>query len=286
MNPLVFKARQSGAARRLTAIGIAASLAAILDPSGAQMAAAAAVQLLPHRAVYELAARPGNGFGSNGALRGLLTYELTDGCDGWSVNQKAGIDMAPPEGETTRFEWSQATWEAKDASSYRYVIREGQAGGESLQRRGELRFDKPGGSGTLTTELPDRSQSKVPPALLPVQHTLALIERAAAGDVVFLAELFDATVDQEPVQISASFGPSNRQWTSAGGKFAPLEQVNSRHVDFAFFVADLPDGTPDFEQSVQLFDNGVIAEVNFEFAGLQVEGTLRKLEVLEPEACE
>lgn len=254
--------------------------------SAVQPAAAATVQLVPHRAVYELAAKPGNGFGSNGALRGLLTYELTDGCDGWSVTQKAGIDLSPPEGETTRYEWSQATWEAKDFSAYRYVIREGAAGGESLQRRGELRFDKPGGEGTLTTELPARSESRISPALLPVQHTLALIERASAGDVVFVAELFDATVDQEPVQISAGFGPSGRQWVSRGGKFAPLEQMNSRHVDFAFFVADLPDGTPDFEQSIQLFDNGIVAEVNFEFAGLAVEGTLRKLEVLEPQSCE
>jgi hypothetical protein len=247
--------------------------------------ALAAVTLVPHRAVYELVAKPGNGFGSNGALRGLLTYELTDGCDGWSVNQKAGIDLSPPEGDTTRYEWSQATWEAKDGSSYRYVIREGQAGGESQQRRGELRFDKPGGEGTLTTEAPSRSESRVTPALLPVQHTQALIEHAGAGDVVYFADLFDATVDQKPVRISASFGPSAKDW-SGGGKFAPLAKATSRHVDFAFFVSDLPDGSPDFEQSVQLFDNGVIAEVEFEFAGLKVQGTLRKLEMLEAQGCE
>lgn len=252
----------------------------------APQAGAATVQLVPHRAVYELAARPGNGLGGSGALRGLLTYELIDGCDGWSVNQKAGIDLVPPDGDVTRYEWSQATWEAKDATSYRYVIREGTAGGESSQRRGELRFETPGGEGTLTTELPGRSESRVSPALLPVQHTVSLIERATAGDVVFLADIFDATVDQEPVSISASFGPSGTQWTSHGGKFAPLEQVKSRHVDFAFFVADLPDGKPDFEQSIQLFDNGIVAAVEFEFAGLAVEGTLRKLEVLEVEACD
>lgn len=251
-----------------------------------QSAAAAAVQLVPHRAIYELSARPGNGFGSSGAVRGLLTYEISDGCDGWSVNQKAGIDLSPPEGDSVRFEWSQATWEAKDATAYRYVIKEGQAGGEATQRRGELRYDKPGGEGTLTTELPGRSESRVPSALLPVQHTKSLIEHADAGDPIFYASIFDATVDEKPVEISASIGPASAGWSTRGGKFAPLENVKSRHVDFAFFVADLPDGTPDFEQSIQLYDNGVIGEVNFEFAGLQVEGTLRKLEMLEPQGCE
>ncbi len=252
----------------------------------AQGAAAAAVQLAPHRAIYELSARPGNGFGSSGSVRGLLTYEISDGCDGWSVNQKAGIDLSPAEGDAIRFEWSQATWEAKDATSYRYVVKEGQAGGEGSQKRGELRYDKPGGEGTLTTELPGRSESRIGAALLPVQHTRHLIEHAAAGDAVFFASIFDATVDQEPVEISASFGPASDNWPTRGGKFAPLEKVTSRHVDFAFFVADLPDGTPDFEQSIQLYDNGVIGEVNFEFAGLKVEGTLRKLEMLEPQGCE
>lgn len=278
MESRFFKLRRPQAAARLIC-----AAAVVL---AAQPATAAAVQLVPHRAVYELAAKPGNGFGASGALRGLLTYELADGCDGWSVTQKAGIDLSPPEGEATRYEWSQATWEAKDSSSYRYVIREGAAGGESQQRRGELRFDQPGGGGTLTTQLPQRSESRIAPALLPVQHTVALIEHAVAGDQVFVADLFDATVDQEPVQISAGFGPSNRQWTSPGGKFAPLEQVNSRHVDFAFFVTDLPDGSPDFEQSIRLFDNGIVAEVQFEFAGLAVEGTLRKLEMLDPQSCE
>lgn len=262
----------------------AGALSAVL--AFAPAATAATVQLVPHRAVYELSARPGSGFGSSGSVRGLLTYEISDGCDGWSVNQKAGIDLSPPEGDSVRFEWSQATWEAKDSSSYRYVIKEGQAGGEGSQRRGELRYDKPGGEGTLTTELPGRSESRVRSALLPVQHTKSLIEHAVAGDVVFYASIFDATVDQEPVEISASIGPAGTGWATRGGKFAPLEKVKSRHVDFAFFVEDLPDGTPDFEQSIQLYDNGVIGEVNFEFAGLQVEGTLRKLEMLEPQGCE
>ena len=274
--------KRPGQGRHVTIAAGALSAALLL----AHGATAATVQLLPHRAVYELAARPGNGFGSNGSVRGLLTYEISDGCDGWSVNQKAGIDLSPPEGDAVRFEWSQATWEAKDSSTYRYVIKESQAGGEGTQRRGELRYDKPGGDGTLTTELPGRSESRVRSALLPVQHTLSLIEHADAGDVVFYASIFDATVDQEPVEISASIGPANDAWNTRGGKFAPLEKVKSRHVDFAFFVADLPDGTPDFEQSIQLYDNGVIGEVNFEFAGLQVEGTLRKLEMLKPQNCE
>ena len=249
-------------------------------------AAAEAAQLIPHRAVYELTATSAGGFGKSGALRGVLTYELMDDCDGWTVNQKAGLDVASPEGDGHRFEWSQATWEAKDGSSYRYFIKDSQDGTTGNQRRGELRYAKPGADGRLTTELPAKGEADVPPVLLPVQHTLALIDHADAGDTVFLAKIFDATVDEKPVEISAGFGPSLSDGKTKAEDFAPLKNVPSRHVDFAFFVQNLPDGTPDFEQSIQLFDNGVVSRVNFEFGGLPVLGTLRKLEVLEPQKCE
>ena len=102
---------------------------------------------------------------------------------------------------------------------------------------------------------------------------------------MFLAQIFDATVDEKPVEISAGFGPSEANGKTKAEDFAPLKGVPSRHVDFAFFVQNLPDGTPDFEQSIQLFDNGVVSRVNFEFGGLPVLGTLRKLEMLEPQTC-
>ncbi len=249
-------------------------------------AAAEAAQLVPHRAVYELSGRSAGGFGRSGSLQGVLTYELMEDCDGWSVNQKAGLDVAGAEGAGHRFEWSQATWEAKDGTGYRYFIRDGQDGNTGNQRRGELVYPQPGAAGKLTTELPARGEADVPQVLLPVQHTLELLDRSRSGDTVFMAKIFDATVDEKPVDISATFGPSLPPAEREAAKFPPLKDVQSRHVDFAFFVQNLPDGTPDFEQSIELFDNGVVSRVSFEFSGLPVLGTLRKLEMLEPQSCQ
>lgn len=262
---------------------LASGAAALLVLAGAR---AEAVQLLPHRAVYELTAKPTGGFGQGGSLRGVLTYELMDDCDGWSVNQKAGLDVDGSDGDGHRFEWSQATWEAKDGSAYRYFIKDSQDGNTGNQRRGELRYPKPGAEGKLTTELPAKGEIEVPPVLLPVQHTLALIQHADSGETVFMAKIFDATVDQKPVEISAGFAPSTSGGKTKAEDFAPLKNVPSRHVDFAFFVQNLPDGTPDFEQSIRLFDNGIVSQVNFEFGGLPVLGTLRKLEVLPAQKCD
>lgn len=268
---------------RLQVIGMTKAFVLSVGLLALAAGAAEAAQLVPHRAVYELSAKSASGFGRSGTLRGLLTYELMDDCEGWTINQKAGLDVSGADGEGHRFEWSQATWEAKDGSSYRYFIKDSQDGNTGNQRRGELVFPKAGASGRLTTELPARGETDIPPVLLPVQHTLALIDHAEAGESVYLAQIFDATVDEKPVEISAGFGVAEAD--SKAEDFAPLKGVTSRHVDFAFFVQNLPDGTPDFEQSIQLFDNGVVSRVNFDFGGLPVLGTLRKLEVLEAKAC-
>lgn len=270
---------------RLQVVGMTKAFALSAGLLALAAGVAQAAQLVPHRAVYELSAKSASGFGRSGTLRGLLTYELMDDCDGWTINQKAGLDVSGADGEGHRFEWSQATWEAKDGSSYRYFIKDSQDGSTGNQRRGELVYPKAGADGRLTTELPAKGEADIPPVLLPVQHTLALIEHADAGDTVYLAQIFDATVDEKPVEISAGFGVSEANGKTKAEDFAPLKGVPSRHVSFAFFVQNLPDGTPDFEQSVQLFDNGVVSRVNFDFGGLPVLGTLRKLEVLEPKAC-
>ncbi|HEX6120710.1 MAG TPA: DUF1849 family protein, partial [Dongiaceae bacterium] len=107
-----------------------------------------------------------------------------------------------------------------------------------------------------------------------------------AGETMFMAKIFDATVDEKPVEISAGFAPATTGGKTKAEDFPPLKNVLSRHVDFAFFVQNRPDGTPDFEQSIQLFDNGIVSQVNFEFSGLPVLGTLRKLEVLPAEKCD
>ena len=279
-----------GSGRRGQVIGMTKAFVLLASGAAALLvlaaASAEAVQLAPHRAVYELSGRSAGGFGRSGSLRGLLTYELMEDCDGWSVNQKAGLDVAAAEGESHRFEWSQATWEAKDGSSYRYFIKDSQDGNTGNQRRGELVYAKPGAEGKLTTELPARGETDVPPVLLPVQHTLKLLQHADSGEPVFLAQIFDATVDEKPVEISAGFGPTLPHPNADIQKFAPLKDVPSRHIDLAFFVQNQPDGTPDFEQSIELFDNGVVSKVSFEFGGLPVLGTLRKLEMLEPQKCE
>ncbi len=247
---------------------------------------AEAVQFLPHRATYELKAKVGAGtFGQASGAVGVLSYELADGCDGWTVNQKAGIRLIGAEGDAHEFDWSQSTWEAKDGGGLRYSIREARDGELSSQRRGEVSFPNSSAPGTLTTELPERRESAIDPALLPMEHSTAIMEQAQTGSPVFIATVFDPSLADHPVEISAIITGATTTWQGKGEIFPELKGQMSRRVDLAFFVDNQPDSAPDFEQSLRVYDNGVVGELTFEFGGLQVEGVLRKLEVLPSENC-
>jgi hypothetical protein len=91
---------------------------------------------------------------------------------------------------------------------------------------------------------------------------------------------------EHPVEISAAMTAAKTDWVGPGGPFPELKGQTSRRVDLAFFVEGTQEGAPDFEQSLRVYDNGVVGELTFEFGGLQVEGILRKLEVLPDESCE
>ena len=247
---------------------------------------AGSLALASQAAAVQFKAKDGGGFGQAAGALGVLSYELSDGCDGWTVNQKAGIRLIGAEGGEHAFDWSQSTWEAKDGGGLRYSIREAKDGELLSQRRGEVSFPAMGAPGTLTTELPERRETQIEGALLPMAHSNAIMEQADAGSPVFIATVFDPSLADHPVQISAVITSPAKDWQGKGEVFPVLKNEPSRRVDLAFFIENMPDGAPDFEQSLRVYDNGVVGELTFEFAGLQVEGVLRKLEVLPSDECQ
>jgi envelope integrity protein B len=243
-----------------------------------------AAEILPHKAFYILHSQQVPGGAESVSADGLLIFEWTDTCDGWQVNQRAKIRLSGEDGDTG-FEWRQITWESKDGRRYRYQTEELHDGEKGEQRRGEASFD-PGGPGAVTTALPERSQHPLSSdVLLPTAHSLHLLRAAEAGESFMSAEVFDGTVSDEPMQITAAMGPSSLQWQDQEKKFPALAKVPSRPVDLAFFLTDNPAGEPDFEQSLRVYDNGVIGRMTFTFAGVSMAGELSRLDVPPPAKC-
>ena len=251
----------------------------ILSPlAGGRAIPAQATEVMPHKAIYTLHNRESVGGDDNLSADGMMIFEWLDTCDGWQVNQRAKLRLSGDRGETD-FEWRQITWEAKDGHSYRYQSQEFQDGQKGEQRQGEVSLDNKGVP-QLTMASPQQSQSALPAGvLLPTAHSLHLLKAAAAGETYVAATVFDGTVSDTPMQVGAAITPTMPPLPEQEKAFPALAKVPSRVVDLAFFLKDdNPAGTPDFEQSMRLYDNGVIGHMSFPFAGVDMVGDLVKLD--------
>jgi hypothetical protein len=244
-----------------------------------------AENLVAHHATYVLSLAPDNKNSQITGAEGLMVYDLKNVCDGWATDLKLKFVMSLDSGDNRDFETSQVTWEAKDGSAFRYLIKNSYGGGEADQLRGEARIDAAaGGKGTATADLPARAEAELPAGVLfPVAHTRALLKKAAEGETVFTTEFFDGTSSTEAMEASAIIGAGEKDWPDLPKKLPELAGKTSYPIGLAFFAGNKGDGVPDTEQVERLYDNGVIGAFSFQLGTVKIRAVLDSLQ-LKPDA--
>jgi hypothetical protein len=254
--------------------------------------AASAADLVPYRAVYNLAiasTQPSSGVVGAG---GVLLDEWNETCDGWTEQEHFYLhldygkeDSEPDTADTyTNF----VTWEAKDALSYRFYMRRASTEGSYDEVRGEARLDGPDKGGIAEFSRPKPTTLPLAPGVMfPSAHTRFLIERAAAGDHLVTRKVFDGSDVENAGQVTAVIGrklaPGADPEEEAPA--SPLLQRPSWRVSLAFFPADSDAETPDYQESLRLLDNGVTEDMLFDYGDYSVRATLGKIEALPRPHC-
>jgi len=268
-------------AARIT-VSVAAMLAAVSMP--ALSVSAGADQLVAHHATYALSLAPGNANSSITGADGVMTYDLKDTCDGWATDLKLKVIVAFDSGDARTFESSQVSWEAKSGKAYRFMIKNDAGQDQATQLRGEARIDS-GGAASVTADLPVKAEAKLPPdTIFPMTQTATLLKKAAAGETVFTANVFDGTTATQVMQESAAIGAGQKGW-AFGDKFPDLKGVLSYPVDLAFYLGAGTDATPDTEQQVRLYANGVSGEIDFDLGQLKIRALLDQLKLQPAPGC-
>jgi hypothetical protein len=269
----------AGRFRKTMALGAAAFLLSAEFPAFAD-------NLVAHHARYVLSLAPDSKNSQITGADGLLDFDLKDTCDGWATDLKMKFVMSLESGEGGTIEMTQVTWESKDGTAYRYVIKNSGSGGREEQLRGEARMGKAGGAPTATADLPARSEAKLPEGtVFPIAHTRLVLEKAAAGESVVTAEYFDGTASTAAMQASALIGVGEKDWPGLGKKLPDLSGRMSYPVGYAFYLGESSDAVPDSEQFVRLYDNGVIGALSFPLGTIKIRGVLDSLKLQPEPAC-
>lgn len=261
---------------RLGLAGLALGAVGSLEP-------AMAIELAPHRAIYDLSLARSSQSSEIANVTGTMTFEWGDACDGWTVNQRSLMSFAYRSGEELELAWSLVSWEAKDGLRYRFFVRKAENGESKTEFRGEARLDGVGKGGVAEYRIPAARQVTLPAGtLFPTAHTVKVLEASQAGQRLVWAHVFDGSDEDGLFGVSAVLGAVR---TSDADARWPLLAGPSRHVGLAFFASSGQAAAPEHEQSLRLYDNGVVDALVLDYGDFRVSAKLRDLEKASPPPC-
>lgn len=247
--------------------------------------ALAAPVVAPHRAVYELSlAKTANG-GDISQAHGRLEFEWADACANWTVNQRTHVRLIGAGGRVIEFGWSLSTLEAKDGSSYRYIIRRLNAGQPPELVRGRAELSGPGQGGSAIRVDAGGAPMALPKGtLFPTAHSLLLLDAAARGEAILGRVMFDGSGDVGLFFVNAVVSAAIPPGGETGLESPLLRDRESWRMTLAYFGMDETVSKPEHEQSFRLYANGVVDDLILDYGDFALRATLTSLEAV-PGGC-
>lgn len=253
--------------------------AALADP---------APNILPHRAGYELtlkSVRSGSGIID---VTGILSYDWTDSCDGWVIDQRYVLQLVRGDGPVVEISAAYANWESKDGLRYRYNVKRTRGPEDeedAAEVEGEAVLEGKGKAGVAEFRKPESRKIELPPGtLFPTEHTLLLIEKAKAGAKFDRHPVFDGAELEGPSMMTAFLLPRRDQ--PPGGKPSMLTASGPVWpVTIAVFSDGEKSETPSFEMTLYLQENGVVPELIMDYGDFSVRGRMKIFQPLKKAEC-
>jgi hypothetical protein len=265
---------------RLKHAALAAALAV------AVIGEARAVEVMPHKALYDmtlLSAKPSSGV--VGAT-GTLAYQWGESCDGWTIEQRYKLDMQYEDDPAQEIGSAFVTWESKDGLKYRFNERKTRNGQVEEEIRGDAMLNAKDHSGSANFTRPKEQSFDLPSgSLFPTAHTLTLLRKGETGEDFMSAPVFDGSEFDGAVLISAVIGPKAATGGVAADITSPLLKRPSWKIRMAFFPESSTEERPDYELSMRMLDSGISSEMTIDYGDYVVRAKLKELQPLPKPAC-
>ena len=139
----------------------------------------------------------------------------------------------------------------------------------------------------LEIELPEGT-------MLPMQHTIALLDAARKGKPFFNASMFDGTDIEGAVNVNSfisknakDFLPGHIHDISTRGLDNTLLKKPPYQLQAAFFAESSDSATPEYEMTMHLHENGIITDMFIAYTDFSIIQKLIALEAVETDlACD
>lgn len=276
-------------------LGIVLSLPLLCGtlPGHAQaLAAKEPNKLAPHRAIYEMALDNARSASGITGIDGRMVFEFTGSpCDGYSLNMRMVTHMTDSQGQTNLTDLRSSTWEQGDGQKFRFQSAQYLNDKLGDVTMGRAVRERPNDAVKVKLSQPSYAELNLTgQVLFPTQHSLALIEAARGGAVLFQARIYDGSEKGRKVYDTTAF--IGKQVSSGGdaelesaAKDKGLGELASWPVSIGYFEPKGGDLTPSYQIDFRLYENGVSRELLIDYGDFSIHGTLTALEYLKSAEC-
>lgn len=244
-----------------------------------------AVDLQPHRAVYEAKLHEMRTAGNVASVDGTMIVSLERACDGWIIAQQMSLDVSLSNATSVTQEIRFAGWESLDGKSYRFASRE-TTGMRQSGFKGSARVGDDGKPGRADFSSPETKSVDLPAGtVFPVSHTKKLIEAAQAGRHMEQRTVFEGSTIDGAQQVTAFIGQAQSPGPEAQTAFGPLAARPGWPVRMAVFGIGSQAAEPDFEVEVLQLDNGIARRMVLDLGEFSLLLDLKVVKAIADPAC-
>ncbi len=266
------------------AIAVAALLA------GGTAAAAAAMNLASHRAIYDLTLDDSTTGSDVSSVSGRMVMEFTGSdCSGYSTKLRFVTQTQDPDGNNQVIDSRSDLFEARDGKGLNFSNQTYTDDSLSEESRGSA-SRKDGDIDVALTKPAEKKFGLPASVVFPTEQLQTIINSAIAGERFLNMRVYDGSEDGETVfTIAVVIGAEATERVDAGEDtiFRNAGLAGLRHwpITISYFKDGPGDTTPEYVMSFVVYEDGIGRALKINYGDFALTGRLTHLDLLPTSPC-
>jgi EipB-like len=250
------------------------------------------VELIPHRAVYDLSLLRSGGSRGLDSAKGRIAMDFGgNACDGYTLTYRQVTVLDSNETGSRTMDTRTATFEAGDGLSMRFKSTTSTGGAPGNGVDGDAKL---GPDGTLDVNFKQPRNATFAAAgqpIFPTEHLKRLVEAGRKGQSTLSVKVYDGSDDGKKIYdtlalVGRRIEPGARSDLEEATRQEALERVPRWPVTVSYFADGSGDRMPVYTISFELYENGVSRALKLDYGDFTLKGDLQSLQIQPMAACQ
>ena len=261
-----------------------------------ERSAAEKIELVPHRAVYDLKLVRTRGGRPLEAVRGRILYDFSgSSCEGYALQFRQVSELDSGEGKSAMSDLRTTTWEDGAARNFRFNSENllDQKAVDTVDGTAERKSS----AVAVSLKKPENKSFDIAQgAVFPTEHMRRIIAAARAGQTILEFPVYDGSETGEKLYntltvIGRPIPPEEKKPADAAAKQAALAKMTRWPVTISYFDKNEKknrnsgEETPVYAIAFELYDNGISRALTLDYNDFVIAGELTALEIKTAKPC-